>query len=136
MIVLFDAFTPTTISAPRPDAQKTMNLAFNFLELGPAALSVDRTCMPPVSVRSQHVDNAVGGWSACLAMYLRWQLLGEHNIARIGVPVCVNGEWATSYASLKFLGPDGEGIQDALDFNAGGGIVPCVRCMHVLTHPT
>ena len=51
LIVMFDAFTPGSISCPRPLMQKTMNVAFNFLELGPAALSLDEIWLLPVSVR-------------------------------------------------------------------------------------
>ena len=74
----------------------------------------------------------VGGWAACLAMHSRLHLLGEHDVVRVGVPFCVDGEWATVYATLKVLGSDGEGLQDALDLKAWGGIVPCVRCVNVL----
>ena len=132
LIVMFDAFTPGSISCPRPLMQKTMNVAFNFLELGPAALSVDHIWLIPVSVRTCMMDDAVGGWAACLGIYLRVQLLGDRNIRTVGVTFSVDGERATVYATLKVLGSDGEGLKDGLDLKAYGGIVPCVKCLNVL----
>ena len=84
-IVVFDAFTPASLSCPRPANVKTMNLAFNFLELGSSALCVDATWLLPVSVRNEMVEQAVGGWSACLAIYLRAHLLGGTSIQFVGV---------------------------------------------------
>ena len=132
MIVMFDAFSPVTISCPRPGAQKTMNVMYNFLELGAAALSLDKTWLVPVSVRYECVSNAVGGWSACLAMYLRLHLLGPHNIQSVGVAFDVLPEKFIVFAKLKVLGSDGEGLKEALDLKGFSGLVPCIRCINVL----
>ena len=51
-IVVFDAFTPASLSCPRPANVKTMNLVLNVLELGSSALCVDATWLLPVSVRN------------------------------------------------------------------------------------
>ena len=96
LIVVFDAFTPASLSCPRPANVKTMNLAFNFLELGSSALCVDATWLLPVSVRNEMVEEAVGGWSACLAIYLRAHLLGGTSIQFVGVPTSTTSTTSTT----------------------------------------
>ena len=109
-----------------------MNLAFNFLELGSSALCVDATWLLPVSVRNEMVEEAVGGWSACLAIYLRAHLLGETSIQSVGVPFRFGGTWYTIFAALRLLSSDGEGLKFALDLKGYNGIIPCISCANVL----
>ena len=132
LIVVFDAFTPASLSCPRPANVKTMNLAFNFLELGSSALCVDATWLLPVSVRNEMVEEAVGGWSACLAIYLRAHLLGDFSIQSVGVPFTFGGTWYTIFAALRLLSSDGEGLKFALDLKGYNGIIPCISCANVL----
>ena len=132
LIVVFDAFTPASLSCPRPANVKTMNLAFNFLELGSSALCVDATWLLPVSVRNEMVEEAVGGWSACLAIYLRAHLLGGTSIQFVGVPFSFDGTWYTRFAALRLLSSDGEGLKFALDLKGYNGIIPCISCANVL----
>ena len=131
LVVLFDEFTPGSISHPQLD-RATMTLAFNFLELGPAALSLDATWLIPVLVRRRRIRDAQGGWSACLAMYLRAQLLGGLSIQRVGVSFTLGGSTFTVWARLRCLCSDGEGLQHALDILGPNGIRPCIRCQNVL----
>ncbi len=132
LIVIFDEFTPGSIAHPQLE-RTTMNLAFNFLEIGAQALSTECTWLIPVLVRGQKVKNAVGGWSACLAMYLRAHLLGDLSIQRVGVSFRDDGGGCfTIWARLRVLCSDGEGLQHALDIKGPNGIRPCVRCQNVL----
>ena len=87
------------------------------------------SCLSLFAVKN---DNAVGGWSACLAMYLRLQLMGDLSIMTVGVPFCVDCEWATIHAKLEVLASDGEGLKDALDLKSYGGLAPCVIHPNVL----
>ncbi len=42
-------------------ARKTMDVAFNLLELGDAVLSIPATWLIPIAVRAQMMSSAVGG---------------------------------------------------------------------------
>ncbi len=130
-VVVFDEFTPGSICHPQRH-RKTMNLAFNFLEVGPAALSVGSTWMIPVTVRAYKISESVGGWSACLATYLKAHLLGDLSIQTVGVTFRVGGRMFTVYARLSCLCSDGEGLQYALDLKGPCGIRFCVRCQNIL----
>ena len=61
-----------------------MDLAFNFLELGDAALSVSATWTIPVAVRAKKMSSAIGVWTACLAMFLRLLLVGDLGMQKFG----------------------------------------------------
>ena len=131
LVVVFDEFTPGSIAHQQLD-RKTMNLAFNFLELGLEPLSAGSTWLMPVLARTKKLSQAVGGWSACLAIYLRAHLLGDLGIERVGVSFRAGDKSYTLFARLQVLCSDGEGLQYGLDMKGPAGLRPCIRCQNVL----
>ena len=97
-----------------------MVVALNFLELGSSALSVGSTWYIAVAARADNMSNAVGGWSACLGLFLRTLLLGPLSIQTVGVPFRVDDRIYTLYARLTNLVADGEGLKVALDVKGYG----------------
>ena len=131
LVVVFDEFTPGSIAFPQLE-RKTMSLAYNFLELGAAALSVASTWVIPAVARSCKLSDAVGGWSAVLAAYLKLHLLGDLSVQTVGVAFKVGTNTYTVYARLRCLCSDGEGLKMALDVKGHGGLRPCIRCQNCL----
>ena len=131
MLMCFDAFNPGSFHNVE-QARKMMNLAFNFLELGPAALQQTQTWLIPMSLRQTVIDTVEGGWSACLRQYLRLHFLHPMSIQISGVSFTHDGTRYTIYAKLRCLLSDGEGLQQGLELVAYNGIRPCVRCCNVL----
>ena len=130
LIVVFDAFKPGSVYSV--DSRKTMTLAFNFLEVGPNLLQMGSSWLIPLALRVSKIAAVEGGWSACLRLYLRLQLLGDLSLQTVGVPFTHNGQLYTVYAKLEYLMSDGEGLQDALSITGASGIRPCIRCLNVL----
>jgi len=131
LVVIYDEFTPGSIAHPQPH-RKTLTLAFNFLELGHAALAVASTWFVPVSVRTKKLYEAVGGLSNGLARYLKAQLLGDLSIQTVGIAFTYYGRSYTIFARLTNLVADGEGLKLGLDVKGHSGIRPCTRCQNVL----
>ena len=131
MVVVWDDFTPGSLSHPLTHL-KTMVLAYNFREVGAAALGVGSTWLVPVAVRSRYMAKAEGGLSACLVTYLKTHLMGDLSIQHVGVAFKVDGEIFMLYARLTNLLSDGEGLKLGLDVFGHAGINACVRCMNVL----
>lgn len=129
--ILFDELTPGSLAHPQ-HGRKTLSVAFNFLELGATALSLTQTWFVPVQVRSVNVNDAIGGMSACMAIFLRVLFLGDLNIQTVGVTFRARGRVYTLFARLTSFCGDGEGIQLALDVFGHGGLRPCFRCQNVL----
>ena len=85
LILCFDEYTPGSLSHPQM-SRKTMDVAFNFLELGDAVLSIPATWLIPITAHAQMMSSAVGVWSACLALFLRLLLVGDLGMQTAGVP--------------------------------------------------
>ena len=109
-----------------------MDVAFNFLELGDAVLSIPATWLIPIAVRAKRMSSAVGGWSACLALFLRLLLVGDLGMQTAGVAFRFAGRVYTIYATLECLLSDGEGLKFALDVMGYNGIRRCIQCQNVL----
>ena len=131
LIVCFDEYTPGSLSHPQPD-RKTMDIAFNFLELGASHLSIPSTWMIPVAVRAKKMSQAIGGWSACLARFLRVLLVGDLGMQTVGVAFRFEGQDYELFAALECLVSDGEGLKFALNIMGANGLRPCIRCRNVL----
>ena len=131
ILLTFDEFTPGSISFPQL-SRKMMNLAFNFLELGGSLLRIPCTWIIPVAVRATYMSNAIGGWSACLALFLRLLLLGDLGLQSTGVTFLYKGNAYELFGRLKAMLSDGEGLKHALDIMGYNGIRPCLKCQNVL----
>ena len=131
LIVCFDEFTPGSISHPQM-SRKTMDVAFNFLELGQAVLGIPATWMARIAVRAKKMSDAIGGWSACLAVFLRILLVGDLGMETVGVPFSFEGKVYKTFAKLECLLSDGEGLKSAWSVTGWAGIRPCIRCQNVL----
>ena len=131
LIVTYDEMTPGSIAHPQL-YRKTLLIAFNFLELGPWCLSTSESWFVPVAVRTKKVHAAVGGFSHCLARFLRTLLLGDLGVQTAGIAFRVDGKLYKIYARLTNLLADGEGLKYGFDIMGHGGIRPCTRCQNVL----
>ena len=124
LVIEFDEFTPGSLSHQQT-YRKSISLACSFLELGEDVLSICSTWLIPVIAQTEKLYAAVGGWSACLAHFLRVFLLSDLSIQNVGVCFkAPDGTVLTLYARLQWLHADGEGLQHALNITARKGIRP------------
>jgi len=96
--------------------RKTMNLSYNFVQLGADALRSDATWITAVSVRHSMISSSADGWSGMLATFLRHFLFGPRGISTAGVPFVVGGETHVVKARLTYMMSDGEGLQRAFNW--------------------
>lgn len=84
-----------------------------------------------VVLRSCVLDTVVGGWSACLRLFLERQLLGRNGLSTVGCPVSLGGEHRLLYARLTNLLSDGDGLKQALDWKGASGLKACFKHCNV-----
>ena len=109
-----------------------MELAMNFLELGPAALSQDWTWLTPICVRSCKIREVQGGWPAMLRRFFSHVLLGNAGLCTAGVPITLPGrDPQCLFAKVGALLADGDGLRQALDWRGSGSLKPCLRHYNV-----
>ena len=72
-VLVFDEYVPGSKMRQETN-RKSMNLLFNFAEVGPEVLCHDASWFLPISVRTMEVNKVVGGWSRMLKMFLHCAL--------------------------------------------------------------
>ena len=112
--------------------RKSMNLCFNFAELGTAALNHDRVWMVPLTLRTKILAEIPGGWSHVLRRYLHLQLFGPEGLATSGVPLMLHGSPYLLKAEWKAMISDGDGLRAAFQWRGAGALLPCFRHCNVL----
>ena len=131
LVLAFDEYVPGSKQRPETN-RKSMNLLFNFAEVGPEALCHDISWFLPISVRTQKVNKVSGGWSSMLKRFLHCALYSPDGLARAGVPLILFGEPYLLTAKLKVLLTDGGGWPLALQWSGAGSIKPCFKHGNVL----
>ena len=133
LIVAFDEYVPGNKFALDSN-RKSMNLSFNFAELGPHALASDATWFMAASTMSQAIGEVRGGWSAMLRRFLNLALFSDASgLATAGVAITFeSGEVHLLKARLGALLTDGDGFRLALQWRGAGSLKPCFRHCNVL----
>ena len=110
-----------------------MVLSFSFVELGVTFLARDAFWHTPIVVTHRRIEEAKGGWSCMMKIFLRHFLTGPSGIFTAGVPICLdNGEQHCLYARLNHVLSDGDGLKILLDWKGASGMKPCFRHWNVL----
>ena len=109
-----------------------MVLSLTFRELGQEAISSGRAWFTCAVIRSTVVGEVVGGWSACLRLFLDRLLLGPAGFATAGCPVPIAGTGRLLFARVTNLPSDGDGLRQALDWKGASGLKPCFKHYNVL----
>lgn len=130
LILGWDEFVPGN-KLRVDNRRKCMNLSFNFLELGPAALCQDWTWLTPVCVRSSVLREVEGGWSCMLRQFLRLLLLSPSGLCTAGVPLLLGGEPKLLHARVSVMLSDGDGQRLAWDWKGSASLKPCFRHFNV-----
>jgi len=131
LVVTFDEYVPGSKKNQQTN-RKSMNLLFNFAEVGPEVLSHDMTWFLPISVRTMEVNKVVGGWSRMLKIFLHCALYSPDGLATAGVPLILLGQPYLLRAKLKLLLTDGGAWPLALQWSGAGSIKPCFKHSNVL----
>ena len=131
IVVAFDEFDvgdPTN----HEHSRKLMCLSFSFLEFGKERLWSDDFWFTPILVRTDFVQNAVGGWSAMLRIFLNVFLKGPTGISTAGLPLELGEELFHLLAKVSHFVADGDGHRQALEWNGASAIRPCFRHWNLL----
>ena len=133
LIVAFDEYVPGNKYVLDTN-RKSMNLSFNFAELGPQALASDATWFLAASVLSETIGKVRGGWSAMLRRFLNLALFSDASgLTTAGVAITFeSGEVHLLKARLGALLTDGDGFRLALQWRGAGSLKPCFRHCNVL----
>ena len=107
--------------------RKCMVLSFSFLELGQAALSRDVCWFTAIVVRASKIQDAPGGWSQFLRLFLEHQLLGANGLSTSGVPLVLGDRAVMLFAKLTNLMSDGDGLRSALNWKGASGLKPSFK---------
>ena len=86
----------------------------------------------PILVRTDFVQNAVGGWSAMLRIFLNVFLKGPTGISTAGLPLELGEELFHLLAKVSHFVADGDGHRQALEWNGASAIRPCFRHWNLL----
>jgi hypothetical protein len=113
------------------NTRKIMNLSFSFLQLGHKALCSDWGWFNPVSLRSCQIDRIRGGWSACLAVFLRVLLLGPDGFATSGLPLMLGEQPVLLVGRVSNLLSDGDGLRSGYNWRGHGSFKPCFVCFNM-----
>ena len=125
IIVAWDEFTPSNVLRG-DNNRKVMNLSFSFLQLGHTALTSNWGWFTPVALRSTMISSIRGGWSACLAVFLRVLLSGVNGLSLSGVPLQLNGDRVVLlHGRLTNLLSDGAGLAAGYDWRGHSSLKPC-----------
>ena len=109
LIITFDEYVLG--SKARPDTnRKSMNLLFNFAEIGPEMLCHDSSWFLPITVRTMQVNRIAGGWSRMLKVFLHRALYSDDGLTTAGIPLVLHGAPYLLKAKLKILLTDGGGV--------------------------
>ena len=131
LIISFDEYTPG--SRRRPETKrKSMNTMFNFATVGHKVLSMERSWLTPVTLRSSIISKVEGGWSALLRKLLDLMLFSESGLMVAGWPTCLHGQPYLVKGALATFMTDGEGFAKALQWRGAACIKPCFRHANVL----
>lgn len=130
LILGWDEFAPGN-KLKVDNRRKCMNLSFNFLELGPAALSQDWTWLTPVCIRSCVIREVSGGWPCLLRQFLRLLLLSPSGLCTGGVPIMLGGQPHLLHARVAVMLSDGDGQRLAWDWKGSASLKPCFRHFNV-----
>ena len=131
LVVTFDEYVPGSKNNQDTN-RKSMNLLFNFAEVGPEVLCHDVSWFLPTSVRTMEMNKVVGGWSRMLKIFLHYQLYSPDGLATAGVPLILLGQPYLLKAKLKLLLTDGGPWPLALQWSGAGSIKPCFKHSNVL----
>ena len=131
MIVAYDEFTPGD-KLKTHNRRKTMDVIFNFAELGANMLSLTCTWLLPVSIRHEQFDNIEGGWSRVFCLIMRKLFMGPENFASTGVAVTIFGQHRLIYAKLHWLISDGDGHRMTFCWKGASGLRPCLVHSNIL----
>ena len=93
LVLAFDEYVPGS-KMNQDTNRKSMNLLFNFAEVGPEVLCHDVSWFLPISVRTKKVNKVVGGWSRMLKMFLHCALYSR--VANRGRACSPKGTLVTS----------------------------------------
>jgi hypothetical protein len=125
IIVAWDEFTPGNVLRG-DNKRKVMNLSFSFLQLGHTALTSNWGWFTPVALRSTMISSIRGGWSACLAVFLRVLLSGVNGLSLSGMPLQLNGDRVVLlHGRLTNLLSDGAGLAEGYDWRGHASLKPC-----------
>jgi hypothetical protein len=107
------------------NTRKIMNLSFSFLQLGHKALCSDWGWFNPISLRSCQIERIRGGWSACLAVFMRVLLLGPDGFATSGLPLMHGEQPVLLFGRVTNLLSDGDGLRSGYNWRGHGSFKPC-----------
>jgi hypothetical protein len=113
------------------NTRKIMNLSFSFLQLGHKALCSDWGWFNSVSLRSCQIDRIRGGWSACLAVFLRVLLLGPDGFATSGLPLMLGEQTVLLCGRITNLLSDGDGLRSGYNWRGHASFKPCFVCFNM-----
>jgi hypothetical protein len=132
VVVAFDEFTPGNLRKPH-NGRKCMVVAFNFLNLGQAAMCKDLGWFIPIVVRSNQIARVRGGFSHMLKVFLRRLFYGPSGLSEGGFALTTaEGVPVLLYGRLRILLSDGDGLRQALDWKGAGSIRCCFKHVNVL----
>ena len=126
IVLTWDEFCPGN-KLRVDNRRKCMNVAMNFVNLGPAALTQDWTWIPLICVRTTVIRQVRGGWSHMLREFLRHMLAGPSGFRTAGVPVTLHGEVHLLHATVSAMLSDGDGLRQAYDWRGSAALKPCFK---------
>ena len=132
IILAWDEFAPGN-KLQVDNRRKTMNLSFNFMQLGADVCSEDASWMTPVTLRHSIIAQSKIGWSGILAMFIKRFLFGPHGISTVGLPLRVNGALFIIKARLSIMISDGDGIRSAFNWKGAASTKPCLLHYNVFS---
>jgi hypothetical protein len=130
IVVAWDEFCPGN-KMRIDNTRKIMNLSFSFLQLGHLALCSDWGWFKPVSLRSCKIDQIRGGWSACLAVFMRVLLLGQDGFATSGLPLMHEELPVLLFGRVTNMLSDGDGLRSGYNWRGHGSFKPCFLCFNM-----
>jgi hypothetical protein len=84
-----------------------------------------------VVLRSTVLESVVGGWAACLRLFLERLLLGPNGLTTVGWPMVIGGVHHLLFARLTNVLSDGDGLKQAFDWKGASGLKPCFKHFNV-----
>jgi hypothetical protein len=136
IVVGFDEFVPGD-KLHLDNRRKAMVLSFTFRELGQSAMTNGQAWFTAVILRTSKMAAIDGGWSKCLAVFLRRLLFGPvGGLATSGVAVDLRGTPTLIFGQItNFIG-DGQGLMLAFGWKGHGGMKPCLKHHNVFKKDT
>ena len=130
IIMYYDEMIPGNVLAPMIE-RKTMNLYYNFVEVGRRGLSSEAVWFTLATIRTSQIKLVSGGWSTVLAAIIRHCFCGGCNISAAGFTAMLPAGPRVLFARLGYVLADLDAHRQGFDLKGASGLKPCILCSNV-----